>query len=54
MTKVKKCGTCNRYTLRDECPDGHGPTSDPSPPPYSSPDQYAEYRQEAKQENDTA
>lgn len=48
MGKIKKCDTCNLYTLATRCSDCEGETSDPGPPSFSFPDRYGEYRRETK------
>ncbi|MCI0558421.1 MAG: RNA-protein complex protein Nop10 [Nitrososphaera sp.] len=41
---MRKCTSCNIYTLKKECPRCQSPTSDPHPPRYSPDDKYARYR----------
>lgn len=48
MGKIKKCDTCNLYTLKPQCGDCGDETTDPGPPSFSFPDQYGEYRRETK------
>lgn len=50
MGYLKKCEACNRYTLRDQCPECGSPASDPEPPKFSYPDKYGEYRRKTKQD----
>lgn len=49
MGYLKKCTECNRYTMRDQCPDCGSPATDPEPPKFSFPDKYGEYRRKTKQ-----
>ncbi len=41
---IRKCHTCNIYTLQHECPKCHSQTADPHPPKYSPDDKYVRYR----------
>jgi H/ACA ribonucleoprotein complex subunit 3 len=50
MGNLKKCETCNRYTLQDQCPECGEPARDPAPPKFSFPDKYGEYRRQTKRE----
>lgn len=38
------CRTCQRYTFRTECPNGHGPTRTPHPARFSPGDRWGKYR----------
>ncbi|MGI0132682.1 MAG: H/ACA ribonucleoprotein complex subunit NOP10 [Thermoplasmata archaeon] len=38
------CRACSTYTLRTECPHGHGPTHTPHPARFSPQDRWAKYR----------
>ena len=38
------CRSCGRYTLKAECPEGHGATRTPHPARYSPNDRFAKYR----------
>ncbi len=42
-TKMKKCGRCGTYTLKDTCPCGGTPVN-PVPARYSPLDPYGKYR----------
>jgi H/ACA ribonucleoprotein complex subunit 3 len=44
MAQIRKCRSCGRYSLREECPDCGGPTVSPHPHRYSPQDRYARYR----------
>lgn len=50
MGYLKKCGTCNTYTMQDHCPECGSESTDPEPPKFSYPDKYGEYRRKTKQE----
>ena len=41
---IRKCSTCNIYTLRHLCPKCNAPTIDPHPAKYSPDDKYVRYR----------
>ncbi|MGI0053024.1 MAG: RNA-protein complex protein Nop10 [Thermoplasmata archaeon] len=41
---LHRCPACQRYTLAEACPEGHGPATTPHPARYSPQDRYARYR----------
>ncbi|MDQ3909029.1 MAG: RNA-protein complex protein Nop10 [Thermoproteota archaeon] len=41
---VRKCPSCNTYTLKHNCPKCNSITMDPHPPKYSPDDKYVRYR----------
>ena len=43
-TALRKCATCDIYTLKDVCPECGRPTGQAAPPRYSPEDRYGEYR----------
>ncbi|MDH3365617.1 MAG: RNA-protein complex protein Nop10 [Thermoplasmata archaeon] len=49
-TSLRKCVSCNRYTLRETCPSCGGATLMPIPAKYSPGDRYGEYRRRLKRE----
>ena len=46
--KLRKCTSCNIYTLKQVCPKCEGETKNPNPPKYSPEDIYGKYRRLAK------
>ncbi|MFP4000635.1 MAG: RNA-protein complex protein Nop10 [Thermoplasmata archaeon] len=48
MKKIKKCLSCEEYTLQDHCERCGKKTVDPKPPKYSPEDKYGEYRRKQK------
>ncbi|MBU0981002.1 MAG: RNA-protein complex protein Nop10 [Nanoarchaeota archaeon] len=48
--RLLKCKSCDRYTMKEECPCG-GKAVLPQPPKYSPQDKYARYRRMAKMED---
>jgi len=49
MRRIRKCGACGQYTLKEECACGEK-TFLPKPPKYSPEDKFARFRREAKEE----
>jgi H/ACA ribonucleoprotein complex subunit 3 len=47
---IHKCVSCNKYTLKESCPDCGSATILPRPPKYSSEDKYAQMKREIKKE----
>ncbi|HDI31646.1 MAG TPA: RNA-protein complex protein Nop10 [Thermofilum sp.] len=45
---IRKCISCNRYTLKETCPYCGGKTRSPHPPKFSPEDRYGEYRRKMK------
>ena len=41
---IRKCTSCNRYTLKRLCPRCNATTMDAHPPKFSPDDKYARYR----------
>ncbi|MFL6481282.1 MAG: RNA-protein complex protein Nop10 [Nitrososphaera sp.] len=41
---IRKCPSCNTYTLNQNCPKCSFRTIDPHPPKYSPDDKYVRYR----------
>jgi len=46
--KLKRCGACWAYTMKDACPKCGAATKSPLPPPFSPEDRYGRYRRAAK------
>ncbi|MBS7658681.1 MAG: RNA-protein complex protein Nop10 [Candidatus Bathyarchaeia archaeon] len=46
--QIKKCGKCNRYTLKENCPLCGEKTFNPHPPKFSLNDKYLELRLKAE------
>ncbi|RLE80845.1 MAG: RNA-protein complex protein Nop10 [Thermoprotei archaeon] len=44
MGRIRKCKSCGRYTLKENCPVCGAPTVDPHPPRFSPEDRYGKYR----------
>ncbi|MGD0422137.1 MAG: RNA-protein complex protein Nop10 [Candidatus Bathyarchaeia archaeon] len=42
---LKKCPSCNSYTLKQKCPKCGADTVTPHPPKFSPHDKYAKYKQ---------
>ncbi len=42
--KIRKCKTCQKYTLKEICPICKIETNDPHPPKFSLEDKYIRYR----------
>ena len=42
--RIKKCKTCQKYTLKEICPFCKKETNDPHPPKFSPEDKYIRYR----------
>jgi H/ACA ribonucleoprotein complex subunit 3 len=49
-TSLRKCPTCNVYTLKDLCPKCGGTTLMPMPAKYSPEDRYGAYRRKLKKD----
>jgi H/ACA ribonucleoprotein complex subunit 3 len=49
-TSLRKCPTCQEYTLGETCPKCGAKTNVPIPPRYSPEDKYGEYRRRMKKE----
>jgi len=43
-SRILRCSSCGRYTLKDACRDCGGPTVNTFPPRYSPEDKYGKYR----------
>lgn len=41
---IRKCNSCNKYTLKLSCPTCGVETKTPHPPKFSPDDRYARYR----------
>ncbi len=48
--KIKKCKSCETYTLKDACPSCGGQVVSPHPPKFSPHDPYGRYRRMMKKE----
>ncbi|MGA1822921.1 MAG: RNA-protein complex protein Nop10 [Thermoplasmatota archaeon] len=46
-SRIKRCGICRMYTLKDHCPKCGEPTGNTFPPRYSPADKYGKYRRMA-------
>ncbi len=44
MKKIKRCPSCEEYTLKERCGDCGKKTVNPKPPKYSPEDRYGVYR----------
>ena len=42
--QLRKCVSCNRYTLKDKCPKCNGKTKTSHPAKFSPDDKYMKYR----------
>jgi H/ACA ribonucleoprotein complex subunit 3 len=42
--KIKKCCSCNIYTMKESCPKCGSKTANPHPPSFSPEDKYGKYR----------
>jgi len=42
--RIRKCKTCEKYTLKITCPLCNTETNDPHPPKFSLEDKYIRYR----------
>ncbi|MFP4050318.1 MAG: RNA-protein complex protein Nop10 [Thermoplasmata archaeon] len=51
MKKIKKCPSCNSYTLGDYCKECDEKTINPKPPKFSPEDRYGEYRRKQKKKS---
>ena len=49
MKRIRYCATCDTYTLKTKCANGHE-TATTAPPKYSPDDKYTSYRREAKRD----
>jgi len=49
MKKIKKCPSCEEYTLGNHCNECGGKTINPKPPRYSPEDRFGEYRRRQKE-----
>ena len=49
-SKIKKCRTCDLYTLKDNCPICGAATSLTKPARFSPEDRYGKYRRALRQE----
>ncbi len=47
-TAIRKCKSCEKYTLKESCPDCGHPTMMALPPRYSPEDRYGDYRRRLK------
>ncbi len=47
-TAIRKCKSCERYTLKESCPHCGHPTMMALPPRYSPEDRYGDYRRKLK------
>ncbi|MFQ6060716.1 MAG: RNA-protein complex protein Nop10 [Thermoplasmata archaeon] len=45
---IRRCKSCEKYTLKDLCPSCGGRTRMAIPPRYSPEDRYGEYRRKLK------
>ncbi|RBQ24017.1 Ribosome biogenesis protein Nop10 [Candidatus Methanobinarius endosymbioticus] len=48
--KMRKCNSCNIYTIKNSCPTCDGETNVVYPPKYSIEDKYGKYRRKLKEE----
>jgi H/ACA ribonucleoprotein complex subunit 3 len=48
--KIKRCGKCGAYTLKDVCLECNGKTFMPVPPRFSLEDPYGKYRRMLRRE----
>lgn len=48
MQNIKKCATCNIFTISDDCPACGASTQSTHPPKYSRSERKASYRQAEK------
>ena len=48
---LRKCPSCDSYTLKDSCPHCGGATFMPVPAKYSPGDRYGKYRRRLKKES---
>ncbi len=46
--KMRKCGECDTYTLKTECPKCGADTITPHPPSFSLSDKHGKFRRAAK------
>ena len=46
--QLRKCANCNRFTLKDECPNCKTKTVTAHPAKFSPDDKYARYRLEER------
>ncbi|MBR7123267.1 MAG: RNA-protein complex protein Nop10 [Candidatus Methanomethylophilaceae archaeon] len=44
---LRKCESCNTYTLKDTCPNCGKASKQAAPPRYSPDDRYGEYRRKS-------
>jgi len=48
--RIRKCGNCGRYTLKETCPKCNSKTFIPIPPRFSPEDPYGKYRRMLRKE----
>ncbi|MBX7075904.1 MAG: RNA-protein complex protein Nop10 [Methanobacteriaceae archaeon] len=48
--KMRKCPSCDTYTIKDVCPNCGGELKVVYPPKYSIEDKYGKYRRKLKEE----
>ncbi|MFP3909382.1 MAG: RNA-protein complex protein Nop10 [Halobacteriota archaeon] len=48
--KMRKCGGCGTYTLKELCPKCGVSTFNPAPPRFSPQDPYGKYRRKLRKE----
>jgi len=48
--KMRRCNSCNLYTIKDVCPNCNGDLNVIYPPKYSIEDKYGKYRRKLKKE----
>lgn len=48
--RLKKCKSCGKYTLQENCPSCGGKAVSPHPAKFSPEDPYGEYRRRLKRE----
>jgi H/ACA ribonucleoprotein complex subunit 3 len=49
-SKIKKCRSCDLYTLKENCPICGAPTHQTKPARFSPEDRYGRYRRALRQE----
>ncbi len=47
---MRKCSSCSKYTLKEQCPDCGADTVSPRPARFSPHDPYGKYRRMLKKE----
>ncbi|MBW6461960.1 MAG: RNA-protein complex protein Nop10 [DPANN group archaeon] len=50
MSIIRRCTSCNKYTMKEKCPDCSSKTINPEPPKFSPQDKYGRYRRQMKRE----